>query len=150
MASTRAGVSTQQQPVFALMRTDLRDHLRAALQRGERTMAQWAAQWPIAHVIFDDASAFANVNTSGGRIEVLPGNHVLVPERQHNRVVEYDAQGRAIWELPFREPIAAVRLPNGHTLVTSYIQNRAVELDRDGREVWEYRRDTKVTRAFRR
>jgi HEAT repeat protein len=92
----------------------------------------------------------ANVNTSGGRIEVLPGNHVLVPERQHNRVVEYDAQGRAIWELPFREPIAAVRLPNGHTLVTSYIQNRAVELDRDGREVWEYRRDTKVTRAFRR
>jgi HEAT repeat protein len=92
----------------------------------------------------------ANVNTSGGRIEVLPGNHVLIPERQHNRVVEYDADGRPVWDVFFREPIAAVRLANGHTLVTSYIQNRAVELDREGREVWEYRRDTKVTRAFRR
>ncbi|HEV3119392.1 MAG TPA: HEAT repeat domain-containing protein [Gemmataceae bacterium] len=92
----------------------------------------------------------ANVNTSGGRIEVLPGNHVLVPERQQNRVVEYNAEGQVVSRLYFREPIAAVRLANGHTLITSYSQNRAVEVDENGREVWEYRRDTKVTRAFRR
>ena len=81
---------------------------------------------------------------------MLPGNHVLVPEKAHNRVVEYDAGGRPVWQTFFREPVAAVRLSNGHTLVTSFSQNRAVELDQDGKEVWEYKRDTKVTRAFRR
>jgi len=92
----------------------------------------------------------ANVTTFGGRIDVLPSNHILVPERAHNRVVEYDAEGRIAWQIFFREPVAAVRLPNGHTLVTSYSQNRAVEVDKDGKEVWDYKMETRVTRAFRR
>jgi HEAT repeats/PQQ-like domain len=92
----------------------------------------------------------ANVTTFGGRIDVLPSNHILVPERAHNRVVEYDAEGRIVWQIFFREPVAAVRLPNGHTLVTSYSQNRAVEVDKDGKEVWDYKMETRVTRAFRR
>jgi hypothetical protein len=92
----------------------------------------------------------ANVSTSGGRIDVLPGGRVLVPERTSNRVVEYDAEGKVIWQALFPEPVAAVRLPNGHTLVTSYSLTRAVELDRAGQQVWEYRSNTRVTRAFRR
>jgi hypothetical protein len=55
-----------------------------------------------------------------------------------------------VWQVPFNQPIAAVRLANGNTLVTSYNQKRAVELDRAGKEVWEYKTDTRVTRAFRR
>ena len=90
------------------------------------------------------------VQTSGGRIEVLPSGHVLIPELKNNRVVEYDTDGKIVWQVPFNEPIAAVRLGNGNTLVTSYNQPRAVELDRAGKEVWEYKTDTRVTRAFRR
>jgi hypothetical protein len=95
-------------------------------------------------------SLTANVMTSGGRIEVLPNGRVLVPEKLHNRIVEYGLEGQVVWQAIFPEPVAAVRLPNGHTLVTSYSQNRAVELDQSGKEVWEYRADSRVTRAFRR
>jgi hypothetical protein len=90
------------------------------------------------------------VSTSGGRIDVLPSGHVLVPEMRLNRVVEYDGQGTVIWEVKIEQPIAAVRLSNGNTLVTSMNQMRAVELDRAGKQVWEYRQDTRVSRAWRR
>jgi HEAT repeat protein len=90
------------------------------------------------------------VRTSGGRIQVLPNGHVLVPEHNSNRLVEYDAAGKPVWEVTIQQPIAAVRLPNGHTLVTSMSQNRAIELDSKGTEVWEYKSDTRVSRAFRR
>jgi hypothetical protein len=90
------------------------------------------------------------VKTSGGRVEVLPNGHVLIPEMDHNRVVEYDAEGKQVREASVPQPIAAVSLPNGHWLVTSMNQLRAVELDRKGKEVWQYRADTRVTRAFRR
>jgi len=91
-----------------------------------------------------------NVQTSGGRIDVLPNGHVLVPEMRNNRVAEYDPSGKVVWQVPFNQPIAAVRLANGDTLVTSYNEPRAVELDRTGKEVWEYKTNTRVTRAFRR
>ncbi len=91
-----------------------------------------------------------NVTTSGGRAEVLPGGHVLIPEMAGNRVAEYNADGKLVWQAAFQSPVAAVHLPNSHVLVTSYNQPRAVELDRTGKEVWEYRGNTRITRAFRR
>jgi HEAT repeat protein len=91
-----------------------------------------------------------DVRTSGGRLDVLPNGHVLVPQMGGNKVVEYDADGKMVWEVTVAQPIAAVRLPNGNTLVTSMTENRAVEFDRTGKEVWEYRLNTRVTRAFRR
>jgi hypothetical protein len=91
-----------------------------------------------------------DVRTSGGRIDVTPKGTVLIPENGNDRVVEYDQQGKMVWEVKIEQPIAAVRLPNGNTLVTSMNQNRAVEFDRNGKEVWEYKSDTRVTRAFRR
>ena len=63
MAFTRDGDARQAQPVFCLMHVDVRAHLHAALRGGQRKIAQWAAQLPLAEVVFDDASAFANVNT---------------------------------------------------------------------------------------
>jgi hypothetical protein len=91
-----------------------------------------------------------DVRTSGGRIDVLPNGHVIVPEMGNNRVVEHSAEGKVVWEANVDQPIAAVRLPNGHTMVTSMITNRAVEVDRKGKVVWEYKSDTRVTRALRR
>jgi len=86
----------------------------------------------------------------GGRLQMLPTGRVLVPHNGENKVVEYDANGKKVWEVPVEQPIAAWRLPNGNTLVTSMGQNRAIEFDRGGHEVWQYRSSTRVTRAFRR
>ena len=91
-----------------------------------------------------------NVGTSGGRIEVLPNGRVLVPEKELNRVVEFDAHGQVVWQAPFHEPVAAVRLANGNTLVTAFQDTRAVEIDSEGKEVWQYDAGLRVTRAFRR
>jgi hypothetical protein len=90
------------------------------------------------------------VNTLGGRVEVLPNGHVLIPEMYNNRVVEFDADGHVVWETAIDQPIAAMRLPNGHTIVTLMRENRAVELDRSGKELWQFKAETRVTRAYRR
>jgi hypothetical protein len=91
------------------------------------------------------------VRTAGGKIDVLPNGNVLVPEKQRDRVAEYDPTGKVVWEATgISEPIAAVHLPNGNILVTTLHQNRAVEINRNGKEVWEYRSNTCVNRAFRR
>jgi HEAT repeat protein len=91
-----------------------------------------------------------NVQTYGGRLEVLPNGHVIVPQTPNNEVVEFDSDGKPVWQAKFDQPVAAVRLPNGNTLVTSMSQQRAVELSKAGKSVWEYKTDTRVTRAFRR
>jgi hypothetical protein len=91
-----------------------------------------------------------DIQTYGGRIEVLPNGRVLVPQYGNNKVVEQDAQGKIVWEVDFAMPIVATRLPNGNTLVTSFNQQRAVEIDANGKEVWEHKTDTRVTRAWRR
>jgi HEAT repeat protein len=100
---------------------------------------------------FKEAKSWVvQVRTSGGRLDVLPNGHVLIPEMDNNRVVEFDAEGQSVWEAALDQPIAAVRLPNGNTLITLMRENRAVEVDRDGKEVWQFKADSRVTRAFRR
>jgi PQQ-like domain len=97
------------------------------------------------------ATFAVDVRTSGGRIEVLPNGHVLIPENGNGRVVEHDAQGKIVKEMNVEQPIAASILPNGHMMVTSMNpQLGAMELDRNGKEIWHYRADTRVTRAYRR
>lgn len=92
-----------------------------------------------------------DVRTSGGKVDVLPNGHVLIPENGNNRVVEYDAQGKVVWEATVDSPIVATRLPNGNTLITSMnAQKGAIEIDRAGKEVWQYKSETRVTRAYRR
>jgi hypothetical protein len=87
----------------------------------------------------------------GGRIHMLPNGRVLVPHNAENKVVEYDGNGKAVWQVEVDQPVAAVRLPNGNTLVTTMTPERgAVEFDRNGRQVWQYRNTTRVTRALRR
>jgi hypothetical protein len=103
-------------------------------ERGVKEVKSWGVQ----------------VRTSGGRLDVLPNGHVLIPEMDNNRVVEYDAEGQIVWEVTINQPIAALRLPNGNTMVTLMTENRAVELDRNGKNVWQFKADTRVTRALRR
>jgi HEAT repeat protein len=83
-------------------------------------------------------------------IDVLPGGRVLVPLYGHNKVVEYDGDGKAVWEAAVQQPTGVLRLPGGHTLVSSALTQRVVELDRTGAEVWQYRGGVRLLRARRR
>ncbi|MGO4327975.1 molybdenum cofactor guanylyltransferase MobA [Cupriavidus sp. 2TAF22] len=53
----------QTQPVFCLMPVTARDSLVAFLDAGGRKIETWAASHRLAEVPFDDAGAFANINT---------------------------------------------------------------------------------------
>lgn len=90
------------------------------------------------------------VGTYGGRIEVLPNGHVLVPEHFNDRVVEYDGQGNVKGQFFVRRPIVALRLSNGNTLVTLMEDNRAVEFDAAGKIIWAYQAARRVNRVLRR
>lgn len=72
-------------------------------------------------------------------VELLPNGRVLVPLPNQNKVVEYDADGKIVWEAAVQYPYSASRLPNGNTLVASYNTMRVMELNRSGRVVWEYK-----------
>jgi len=51
------------QPVFCLMRADLQEPLEAFLQKGDLKIDRWFKELRSSTVVFDDAQAFANVNT---------------------------------------------------------------------------------------
>lgn len=130
--------------------TKLRDGDIACIVQIGGALSRYVRLTPSGKTFKEVKSWGVQVRTSGGRIDVLPNGHVLIPEMASNRVVEYDGDGRSVWEAAVDEPIAAVRLPNGNTLVTLMRENRAVELNRDGKEIWQFKAETRVTRAFRR
>jgi molybdopterin-guanine dinucleotide biosynthesis protein A len=51
------------QPVFCLMRTDIKDSLGSFLQKGDLKIDRWFKELKSGTVIFDDTQAFTNVNT---------------------------------------------------------------------------------------
>ncbi len=63
MATTIEDGQEQVQPVFCLLKTELVEHLVAALNSGERKIDRWARQHARVNVPFEDAKAFANANT---------------------------------------------------------------------------------------
>ena len=82
--------------------------------------------------------------------EVLPNDHVLISVGGNNKVTEYDAEGKVVWQADVPLPGIPTRLPNGHTLVPAQNSTHLVELDRTGRVVNEYKdlnyRPWRVTR----
>ena len=63
MAATREDGALQVQPVFCLLKTDLRESLIRFTQSGQRKIDKWTAQHRCVELPFDDAQAFANANT---------------------------------------------------------------------------------------
>lgn len=84
-----------------------------------------------------------------GALDTLPGGRILVPENMRNRVVEYDREGRVLWEASVQRPSSAQRLPNGNTLVAAQFPPRLIELDRNGQTVAEQALPAPVWRARR-
>lgn len=63
VATTGSPDRPQSHPVFCLAKTSLLPHLTDYLQNGGRKFDAWYATLPVAHVHFDDESAFRNINT---------------------------------------------------------------------------------------
>jgi len=78
-------------------------------------------------------------NTSGwGGFDVLPNGHFLVASYvANNRVAEFDAAGKVVWEAPTPSPTRVQRLRNGNTLVAGGNQAFVIEYDRAKKEVWK-------------
>lgn len=74
-------------------------------------------------------------NTIGG-IDFTRDGHVLVS--QADKVVEYDASGKVVWQAAVQRPDCITRLPTGHTLVGCTTAGRVFELDRAGKDVRQY------------
>ena len=62
----------------------------------------------------------------------------MIPLYSQNKVVEYDADGKSVWEAKINLPTSVFRLPNGNTLVASRANTKIYELNRDGKEIWSY------------
>jgi HEAT repeat protein len=82
--------------------------------------------------------------------QVLPNGGVVLPLKSRNQIVEFNAQGKRVWEASAPQPTSAVRLPNGHTLVSCRDGQLVVELDRSGREAWQYKSSGYPWRAYQR
>jgi HEAT repeat protein len=75
------------------------------------------------------------VQWGGG--DVTEKGHVIVPQWQFNKVVEYNRDGKVVWEANVQWPNTVHRLPNGNTLVASQNNNKVTELDKAGKVVKE-------------
>jgi outer membrane protein assembly factor BamB len=94
--------------------------------------------------------------TPGSSFDVLPNGNILVPLYYSDKVVEFDATGKQVWEASATYPSSAQRLPNGNTLVCNRGVARfgrtsvVVELDREGQQVWQYQPAGRPVKAQRR
>jgi len=73
MAATRENDETHRQPVFCLIKAALRETLAAFLNAGNRKIAAYTGQHRCVEVVFDDARAFFNVNTSADLQQLQTG-----------------------------------------------------------------------------
>jgi hypothetical protein len=84
-------------------------------------------------------------------VDVLPNGHVLVPAQWVNRVTEYDAEGKIVFDAGVMQPTAACRMPNGHVLVApQQWPSKIQELDASGKQVSEFATSTYVHRIRQR
>lgn len=78
-------------------------------------------------------------NRSPSGAEILPGDRVILSDQNGNRVQEFDADGRIVWDTPVMTPLAPTISPSGHVLVPANNQQSIVEIDRKGKIVKEYK-----------
>lgn len=96
------------------------------------------------------ASFLVQVRKSGGRVDILPGNMVILPEFDNNRIAQFDIGGKVVWNAVLDQPVACVVTPAGTVLANCGTTRGVVEFDRKGKEIWNFQTDVRVTRAWRR
>jgi hypothetical protein len=71
-------------------------------------------------------------------VEILPNGHVIIPVTWMNRVQEYDAEGKSVWEITATQPSCATRLRNGNALISpQQWPAKVIETDPAGKQVSE-------------
>jgi hypothetical protein len=80
----------------------------------------------------------APVHTQFRRARMTAAGTFLVPHKDLDKVVEYDATGTPIWSVAVPVPWSAVRLKNGNTLVSSGSTQTIREFDAKGQIVWQF------------
>ncbi len=84
-------------------------------------------------------------------VDILPNGHVLVPHQPINRVVEYDADGKSVFEATVLQPLSACRLPRGRVLIApQQFPSKIIEADSTGKQVGEFSTPNIVYRIRRR
>jgi len=81
-----------------------------------------------------------------GGFEILKNDHVLMCHYNNQKVVEYDGDGKVVWEAAFQWPTTAHRLPNGNTVIGSQQSAKLVEVDKTGKVVKEYKEQYRANR----
>lgn len=69
-AATREGDAVQIHPVFCMMKACLMESLARFTQSGQRKIDRWTALHRCAEVLFDDAAAFVNANTTAELLQL--------------------------------------------------------------------------------
>jgi HEAT repeat protein len=85
--------------------------------------------------------------------DILPNGNVLIAvQAPMNKVMEYDADGKVVWECgAVMNPIATTRSPNGNTLIVSQQwPNKLVEVDKSGKQVSDLTLQGQTMRVRRR
>jgi hypothetical protein len=89
------------------------------------------------------------VHTQFRRARMTAAGTFLVPHKDLDKVVEYDANGKPIWSINVPVPWSAVRLKNGNTLVSSGSTQVVREFNTHGEVVWEFsQKDVPDIRLF--
>jgi HEAT repeat protein len=71
-------------------------------------------------------------------VNILPNGHVIIPATWMNRVIEYDAEGKSVWEITAMQPQSATRLRNGNALISPQVwPAKVIETDPSGKQVSE-------------
>jgi hypothetical protein len=102
-----------------------------------------------------DGKVLREIKVPGDPHEVVPlrKGHLLVTCGDGHKVIEFDDQQKAVWELnendlpgnPLRLMAGCQRLPNGNTIICNYLghghigeQPQFIEVTRDKKVVWQF------------
>ena len=67
----------------------------------------------------------------------MPGGRFLVGQNNLQKVVEFDGDGKTVWDCPLSNANSVERLPTGNVLACSWADKRVVEITRGGKVLWE-------------
>lgn len=71
--------------------------------------------------------------------ELLENGHLLITDRNNNRVIEVDETGQIAWQYDqLTRPHNGDRLPTGNTLIANSEKNVVVEINPAGEIIWAY------------
>jgi hypothetical protein len=71
--------------------------------------------------------------------ELLTNGNLLITDRNNDRVLEVDHEGRVVWQYgELNRPHNGDRLPNGNTLVVNSEDDLVIEVNQAGEIVWSF------------